>query len=296
MRWWRHHYVKRGILFLMNEEKIFIIKSDGSREAFDVGKLKKSLSKAKASVDVTEKIAGHIAREIEDGMSTSAIYRHAFELLHKFERPAAARYSLKRAIADLGPSGFPFEKFIAELFRARGFETLTDQIVDGKCSSHEMDVIMWNENKLLMAEAKFHNEIGIKSDLKVALYIKARFDDLKGQKFMFGRQRMLDEGFLITNTNFTTRAISYSECAGVRLIGWNYPKVGNLHNLIEDEQLHPITCLTSLSPTEKRGLLEKGIVLCKSVRGDAEMLRAAGLDTKSIERAVDESAFLCPVN
>ena len=278
----------------MSEERTFIIKSDGTREAFDVGKLKVSLSKAKASPEVAEKIAGHIAREIEDGMSTSAIYRHAFELLHKFERPAAGRYSLKRAIAALGPSGFPFEKFIAELFRARGFQTLTDQMVDGKCSSHEMDVIMWNENKLLMAEAKFHNEIGIKSDLKVALYIKARFDDLKGQRFMFGRERGLDEGFLITNTNFTTRAIQYSECSGVRLIGWNYPKVGNLHNLIEDEQLHPITCLTSLSSTEKKGLLEKGVVLCKNIRGDAEMLRAAGLDTRSIDRAVEESTFLCP--
>ncbi|OHA20787.1 MAG: hypothetical protein A2849_02815, partial [Candidatus Taylorbacteria bacterium RIFCSPHIGHO2_01_FULL_51_15] len=245
----------------MHNRSVFIVKSDGTRQAFDGRKLEASLKKAGASLPVTEKIAGHIEREIEDGMSTSAIYRHAYELLHKFERPASARYSLKRAIAELGPSGFPFEKFVAELFKARGFETLTDQMVDGKCTNHEMDVVIWNENRLIMAEAKFHNEIGIKSDLKVALYIKARFDDLKGQKFMFGKERLLDEGLLITNTNFTTQAIKYSECSGVRLIGWNYPRSGNLHDLIEGEQLHPITCLSTLSSVEKKGLLDKGVVL-----------------------------------
>ncbi len=280
----------------MNGNKVFIVKSDGTREEFDSRKLETSFRKAGASPDVTEKIANHITREIEDGMSTSAIYHHAFEQLRKFERPAAGRYSLKRAIADLGPSGFPFEKFVAELFKARDFETLTDQMVDGKCTSHEMDVIAWNENKLIMAEAKFHNEIGIKSDLKVALYIKARFDDLRSQKFMFGKERALDEGLLITNTNFTTKAIEYCECAGVRLIGWNYPKVGNLHNLIEDEQLHPITCLSTLSSLEKKGLLEKGVVLCRSVRGDGQVLKDAGLSEKSIANAVEESKLLCPLN
>ncbi len=278
----------------MQERTVVIVKSDGTKQIFDGRKLEASLSKAGASIEVTQKIAGHIAREIEDGMSTSAIYRHAYELLHKLERPASARYSLKRAIADLGPSGFPFEKFVAELFKARGFETLTDQMVDGKCTSHEMDVVIWNENKLIMAEAKFHNEIGIKSDLKVALYIKARFDDLRGQKFMFGKERGLDEGLLITNTNFTTKAIAYSQCSGVRLIGWNYPKIGNLHNLIEDEELHPITCLSTLSSVEKKGLLEKGVVLCRSVRGDIKVLKDAGLSQKSIDQAVEESTLLCP--
>src|SRR3989338_5081017 len=153
----------------MEKRKIFIVKTDGTREEFHGGKLLDSLTWAGASSGVRDKIVQHIAREIEDGMSTSAIYRHAFELLHKFETPVAARYSLKRAIADLGPSGFPFEKFVAEIFKANGYETLTDQIVDGHCIDHEIDVIAWNENKLIMAEAKFHNELGMKSDLKVAL-------------------------------------------------------------------------------------------------------------------------------
>src|SRR3989338_2661493 len=261
----------------MTERKIFIIKADGTREEFRGEKLLDSLTRAGDSDEVRDKIVNHIAREIEDGMSTTAIYRHAFELLHKFETPVAARYSLKRAIADLGPSGFPFEKFVAEIFKAKGYETLTDQIVQGSCIDHEMDVVAWNENKLVMAEAKFHNELGMKSDLKVALYVKARFDDLKDREFVYGTKRHLDEGILITNTNFTEKAIQYCECEGVKLIGWNYPQVGNLHDMIEDVSLHPITCLTSLSNSEKRNLMEKGVVLCKSVRDNVETLFASGL-------------------
>ena len=157
-----------------------------------------------------------------------------------------------------------------------------------------MDVVAWNENKLIMAEAKFHNELGMKSDLKVALYVKARFDDLKGKEFVYGSKRHLDEGILITNTNFTEKAVQYCECAGVKLIGWNYPQVGNLHDMIEDASLHPITCLTTLSSTEKKNLMEKGVVLCKNIRDSDEALLAAGLEKETIESAKRESAFLCP--
>ena len=278
----------------MANQKIFIIKSNGTREEFNSRKLEDSLTRAGASSEVRDKIVGHIAREIKDGMSTNAIYRHSFELLHKFERPVVARYSLKRAIADLGPSGFPFEKFIAEIFKTKGYETLTDQTVQGACVSHEMDVVAWNENKLIMAEAKFHNELGMKSDLKVALYVKARFDDLKEREFNYGGRRRLNEGLLITNTNFTTMAIQYCECAGVKLIGWNYPHTGNLHDMIEDGNLHPITCLTSLSGMEKRNLMEKGVVLCKNVREGDEPLLAAGLTQQLIDKIKEESLTYCP--
>jgi len=279
----------------MNDKKIFIVKNDGTKEEFSITKLKESLAKAGASAEVREKISNHIAREIEDGMSTSTIYHHAFDLLRKFEAPVVARYSLKRAIADLGPSGFPFEKFVAEIYRAKGFETLIDQMVEGKCVSHEVDIVAWNENKLIMAEAKFHNEIGMKSDLKVALYVKARYDDLKDKEFVYGTRRKIDEGLLITNTNFTEKAIEYSECAGARLIGWNYPKVGNLHDMIDDANLHPITCLTTISNSEKRALMDRGLILCQSVRNSADVLKDVGLSKEAIAKAVEESNFLCGV-
>jgi hypothetical protein len=278
------------------DKKVFIVKADGTREEFDPLKLEDSLRRAKTSEETVRKIVSHIYREIQDGISTEKIYAHAFELLHKFERPVAARYSLRKAISELGPSGFPFEKFIAEVLKARGFEAITNQIVQGKCVDHEMDVVAWNNSKLFMAEAKFHNEFGLKSDFKVALYIKARFDDLLGEMFHFGgKERKLDQGWLITNTKFTEKAIRYAECAGVRLIGWNYPKENNLHDMIADVNLHPVTCLTSLSGAEKRLLLERGITLCKTLREDSQALKALGLSAEKIAQVVTETDYLCPV-
>jgi len=220
--------------------EIFVVKADGTRQPFEISKLNTSLLKAGASQETRDKIVRHITGEIKDGMSTNDIYRHAFELLHKFEQPVATRYSLKRAVAELGPTGFPFEHFIADIFQKKGFETLTDQSVKGRCTEHEMDIVAWTTEKLIMAEAKFHHEFGMKSDVKVALYIKARFDDLYSQKFSYGgRERALDEGLLVTNTNFTVKAIEYSACAGVRLIGWNYPEKGNLHDMIIESGAYP---------------------------------------------------------
>lgn len=220
--------------------EIFVVKSDGTRQVFEERKLAESLLKAGAGGETREKIVRHIAGEVKDGMSTSDIYRHAFDLLHKFDQPIVKRYSLKRAMAALGPTGFPFEHFIADIFKAQGFETTTDQIVQGKCTSHEMDVVAWKDDTLLMAEAKFHHEFGMKSDVKVALYVKARFDDLRSQKFSYGgKERALTKGLLITNTHFTDKAIEYSECAGASLIGWNYPAHGNLHDIIIESGVYP---------------------------------------------------------
>ena len=274
---------------------MFILKADGTQEEFKPEKLADSLRRARAGEDTIKKIVSHIDKEMVNGITTAKLYDHAFELLHKFERSVAARYSLKKAIAELGPSGFPFEKFIAEVMKTQGFEAVTNQIVQGRCADHEMDVVAWNGKKLIMAEAKFHNEYALKSDFKVALYIKARFDDLlDGPIFNYGKKRKLDEGFLITNTKFTEKAISYSECAGVRLIGWNYPKKGNLHDMIGEANLHPLTCLTTLSGAEKRMLLERGVVLCKAVAENHSLLKEIGMSQEKIERVISETEYFCP--
>ncbi len=272
---------------------IFVTKADGSKEIFVPAKLEHSLRRAGAGEDVAKDIVKHIMPELVGGMTTGAIYEHAFANLRKMSRPVAPRYSLKRALADLGPSGFPFEKFIAELFRAQGFETVTNQMLKGKCVEHEVDVVAWNEKRLVMVEAKFHNELGLKSDLKVALYVKARFDDLRGVAFNFGgRGRMLDEGMLITNTKFTENALRYATCAGLTTIGWNSPEKGNLYDLIADSKLHPLTALSSLSVREKQELLASGIVLCRTLK-DKEFLRPLGMSEEKARQVVDEVNAVC---
>lgn len=277
----------------MPERVIQILKSSGLKEIFSPDKLKESLRHTGAQSHVVDEVARHVEKELVSGMSTDDIYRHAFSVLRARERRAASRYSLRRSLLSLGPTGFPFEKFIAEIYKRKGFTTLLDQTVQGKCVDHEMDVIAWNQEKLLMVEAKYHHELAYKSDVKAVLYLKSRFDDLREGSYRYGDKTRLDEGWLITNTKFTEKAISYAECVGMRLLGWNYPKSANLHHLIDETGLQPITCLTSLSEREKQLLLEKGIVLCESVR-DREKIQSLGFGEELINRAVNESNILCP--
>lgn len=275
----------------MDTDQIFIIKANGTREPFDNAKLEHSLKHAGASSKSVESILSNIKDSIIDDMTTHDIYTRAFELLNKDGVQTSVRYSLKRAIMELGPSGFPFEDFVAEIFKYKGFETLTGQIVKGQYVEHEIDVVAWNDEKLIMVEAKFHNQLGVKSDLKIALYVKERFDDLSEVTFNYGgRERKLDEGWLVTNTKFSTTAIEYGSHQGKRLVmvGWNYPIEGNLHDMILEAKLHPLTCLISLSGFAKKALLQKGVVLCKTLLDNQDMLDEVGLTGEEKQKVLEE--------
>ncbi len=275
---------------------IEIVKADGTKETFNRKKLESSLIRTGADREMTKKIADHVESELKEGMTTSEIYTHAFDLLSRDSRPAAHKYSLRRAILDLGPAGYPFEKFVADLFRARGYEAVTDQIVRGKCVEHEVDVVAWKGEELIMVEAKFHNEIGIKSDLKVALYVKARTDDLSLSQFDFGGKiRKLTQGILVTNTKFTDKAIAYAACEGLRLVGWNYPAQGNLEHMIEDAGLHPVTSIPNLSESNRRILISNGLVLCKDILAKKDSLVSLGISEDEAKIIGEDAELICGV-
>ena len=254
-------------------ERVTIVKANGEREAFEPEKLRVSLLHSGATEKATEEVISHILPELHSDMTTDEIYRHAFSILAETDKPVAKSYSLRRAVMDLGPSGFPFEDFVAEILEAKGFHCLTRQTVLGGCVPHEVDVVAYNEKKLIMVEAKFHNELGTKSDLKVVLYTKARFDDLAENVFNYGgRDRSITDSWLVTNTKFSSTAIHYGVCKNLTMIGWNYPEKGNLQDMIEDEALYPITCLVSLSTADKRTLLGERVVLCSDIKKDPKLL------------------------
>lgn len=273
---------------------VYIIKENEEREIFKPEKLRDSLRRAKASVFVIDDIVNTIERTIKDGMKTSDIYRKAYQILKKKDRPVAVKYSIKRSLMGFGPSGFPFEAFVAQLFRAKGYNSLTDQIVQGKCVEHEIDVITYNKKNLIMVEVKFHNSLEIKSDTKVALYVKARFDDLKDVKFDFkDAPKKMTSGIIVTNTKFTNNAIKYAECNDLGLIGWSYPKKGNLYDLISETMLHPITCLTQLPKFAKNSLIEKGVISCRRLMQDKSLLDSVGVKGTKKQQVLDEIKVLC---
>ena len=279
------------------EKQIYIIKANGEKELFDNSKLKNSLRKAGAGAPVVAAIVNKIENELKDGMETIEIYRRAFDLLDKFEGGTATQYSLRRAVMELGPTGFPFENFIGAIFRARGFNTILRQTIKGLCVSYEIDLMAQNDEKFILGEVKFHNRRGIKSDLKVVLYVKERFDDIEKGEFYRNIDRNLKkEKWLITNTKFTAKAINYVQCcAGLILVSWNYPENGNLYQLIEDAGLYPLTCLRTLSHNDKKLFLNRNIVLCRELlQGGERLFNLAGISAEKRENALEEISNLIP--
>lgn len=260
-----------------------IAKADGTTEPFDPQKLVNSLRRAGAKQEIAEEVSRDIEKELWEGISTQEIYSRAFAKLREARHEIAARYSLKRAVLDFGPSGFPFEDYIGELFRAEGKQAQVRQIVKGRCVEHEVDVVFEEKpGTKVFVEAKFHNAAGFKSDLKVVLYVQARVDDI-------GKGR----GMVVTNTKFTDRAIEYSTCKGLELLAWDYPQGKTLHDRIEAAGLYPITALTALSKNEKMALLSQRVVLCRSLVDQGELLKRAGVTEAKAGVVLEEVGALC---
>lgn len=270
-----------------------IKKADGNIEEFKPQKLIASLRRSGANQAEIQEIVHTIELELTDGASTQGIYRRAFELLRNSNDPIAARYSLRRAIFGLGPSGFPFEDFLGRIFEAEGYRTKQRLMLKGKCAVHEIDVAGYSPAHSFVAEAKFHSQPGIKSDLQVAMYSYARFLDLQSARVCKDDTCGIVSLYVITNTKFTLAATKYAECAGIQLLSWNYPKNDSLQAKIERHALYPITVLTHLSANQKQTLLKSGIILCSDVVQKPHVLHTLHLSNKKFDAVLREASSLC---
>ncbi len=264
-----------------------VLKANGEREPYDEVKVMSSIKRARIPQGLSTEVLIHVRSKLYDGIPTREIYQHILEFLGKSEHPYnRTRYSLKEAIMMLGPTGYPFEDFIAKILQALGYETKVRQILMGKCISHEIDVIAKKENKTSMIEAKFHNNIGTRSEVHVALYTHARFQDVK-------EKNLLDEAWLVTNTKTTIDANTYALCSGLKIISWSFPEEGSLRDLIEKSRLHPITMLTTLAQTHKITLLNNHIVICKDIHENPNLLDLLPLSREEKEKTLTEISFIC---
>lgn len=264
---------------------ILITKADGTVEPFKIEKLRRSLKRSGADDSIIPTVLDQVSVELHEGIHTQEIYRRAFSLLRKYEHTAAARYSLRRALFGLGPTGFPFEEFLGKLFQADGYSTSIGDTIVGTCATHEIDVSAYKKDHSFVAEAKFHSRPGIKSDLQVAMYSYARFLDIKDKAICSDDVCGIKEFWVITNTKFTTTAEQYAECVGLPLLSWSYPKGNNLHDRIQKAKIYPITVLTELSASQAVILLEAGVLLCKELLNQQQVLKRLHL-SEAKQRAI----------
>ncbi|WP_339887181.1 ATP cone domain-containing protein [uncultured Flavobacterium sp.] len=273
---------------------INIIKANGDKALFQVEKLINSLRRSQANETLIQQIVEQVEAVLYDGMTTKQIYKMAFKMLKGKSSVSASRYKLKKALMELGPTGFPFEKLVGKLMEHEGFATEVGVIVQGNCVQHEIDVIAQKENNHYMIECKYHSDQGRFCNVKIPLYIHSRFLDVEKQwERQKGHEAKLHKGGVYTNTRFTTDAIQYGKCVGLLMTSWDYPYGNGLKDRIDTSGLHPLTALTSITKSEKTKLLDKGIVLCKEIHENPTILDQIGIPKSRHKNILDDSNDLC---
>ncbi|MCZ2131299.1 MAG: restriction endonuclease [Bacteroidia bacterium] len=267
-------------------------KYSGELTEFDIDRLRKSLTKSGASEDDVEAVLQSIKPRLHDGMHSKEIYKLSFKELKKIAHSFAARYSLKRALRDLGPTGFYFEKWVAKFLECYGYQTLHNLVLQGHSVSHESDVIALRENELYWIECKFRNAMETKIPVTIPMYFLSRIKDISDKDFsLFGQERKFTNGWLITNSYFTSDSIAFAEYYNMKLLSWEYPIGNSIKNQVDKKALYPITCLTTLNIKEKRFLLEKEHILVKELSENNEILEKMGIDfnrRNKIEQEIEE--------
>ncbi len=256
-----------------------IIKSTGELEPFSEVKLRRSLQRTGLKPKACKEITNEIVGKIKNVSSTKDIYQHTFKLLKKQSTVAATHYSLKKSLLELGPTGYEFEIFASKYFEAIGFSTYVGIVLQGQYVRHEVDIVASKPNYQVYSECKFHNNSGRKNDIKVVLYVKARWDDLKNGP----DGKYLREYYVISNTTFTKDAIEYAEGSGLKLLGVNAPADESFLEKIKKYKLYPITSLMKLKKFYIRELLKSKIVLCSQLLDEKKLLLNMGMTIKDVE-------------
>ena len=278
----------------MKQPEIEIIRRSGEKAKFSLDKLRSSLKRTGADKNIIEQIINKVSDELYQGISTKEIYNRAFSLLKKEKSYLASRYKLKKAIYELGPTGFPFEQFIAAILKYSGYKVEVGETLQGKCVSHEIDVVAHKNGDTTIIECKFHGDQGLKCNVKVPLYINSRYRDVKDHWNSNPKtDTHLTDGWVVTNTRFTEDAIVYGKCCGLYLLSWDYPKNDGLKDRIDRLGLYPITVSTLLTGREKQFLLNRNVVLCRELIGDHFYLDHLGISEKRKEKILNEVKMLC---
>ncbi|MEE4001682.1 restriction endonuclease [Tenacibaculum sp. FZY0031] len=276
--------------------KITIVKASGEVALFSLAKLKNSLKRTGADDSLVSEIIEIVQDELYQGITTKEIYNRAFALLKKKKKVFASKYKLKKAIYELGPTGFPFEHFVAAILKYSGYQVKVGEVLQGECVEHEIDVLAHKNNETTVVECKFHSEQGLVCNVKIPLYIHSRYRDVKKHWNAFNKhQTTLTQGWVVTNTRFTEDASQYGNCAGLYLLSWDYPKKNSLKDIIDRLGLYPITVSTLLTKREKQFLLNRDVVLCRELIKDSFYLDHLGVSDTRKSRILLEIQQLCSV-
>jgi len=266
---------------------MYVIKANGKKEKFNFSKIVRTGIRAGVPKIDAEKIAKAVEEEAYDGITTKEVLDMILAALDEKRVGYASKYDLKGAIMRLGPSGFPFEKLVAEMFERLGYSAVTDVIVRGRCVPHEVDVIAEKEGMRAMIECKYRNFPGVYIGLQKALYVWARYEDLQAGHKMKKCEKF-DVPYLICNTRFSEQAMQYASCIGLKLKGWNYPPRESISDILTKNKIYPVTVLRSVNARTLQLLSDARMMLCDDLI--EKKLIKTGISRNRAKRIMNEVA------
>ncbi|MGB9911333.1 MAG: hypothetical protein ACPLKP_01870 [Microgenomates group bacterium] len=275
---------------------IWVVNWAGEKEPFSWQKVFNSARRVGANEILAKEIADTIQKEVYSGIKTKVIFQRVLQLLNQKHPPASLAFNIKEGLRRLGPTGYPFEKYIARILEEEGYKVKINQIIKGFCTSYEIDFLAEKEGILYIGECKYHQLPGTKVDLTIALANYARFLDIQKGGFFKGNHQL--KSLLVTNTKFSSQAITYSSCVGVELLGWKYPPSGGLETIIDRQKLYPITVFPEFSDYIVKTLFEENIILIKDLVeiNIADFSKKRKITKEKLTRAVEKAKLLLTNN
>jgi hypothetical protein len=277
-------------------KELYVINNSGKKEPFSWKKICNGAERVGASKDLAKQIATTIEKEAYSGITTKEIFRRVERILSKKYPRGRIRFRLKKAIRRFGPSGFPFEKYVADIFKQLDFSVKINQHIKGQCVRHEIDFLAKEEKYFLIGECKFHSLPGGRVDLKVGLIHYARFLDLKSGDSLnkIKSEKLKIRPIIVTNTKFTSKVIKYSECNRIDLLGWKYPAGRGLEYVIESERFYPITILPSVTNNLLETFYKQRLMLAQDLLNIniVKFSKKTGISEKKISAIKKEAEIL----
>jgi hypothetical protein len=271
-----------------------VTKSSGEKENYNKNKFCSSLKKAGAPTDLVNTVCSAVEKDLTPDISTSQLFRRASKYLARENANIAARYSLKRGIAELGPAGFIFEQFVEIVLQTIGYKTKRNQMMRGVCVTHEIDIVAQKPNEHFLVEVKYRNKPWIKTHVDVAMYADARLADIMPVQHQKEKPPAVHRMWLVTNTKFTKNAITFAKCKNLKLTGWHFPNgKESLEQVIENNSLYPVTVLPSVNKNTLRALAQKNIMLARDLAPHTKQtLERLGINARDAAKILKESHAL----
>ncbi len=269
-----------------------VTKADGSRQQFDRDKIIGTCMRMGATRYEAEEIAGKIESRVYDGIPTTKVLQMIFQFIHKYRPQASRLYDLRRGLSLMN-SKPEFEIFVQILLANIGFEVDSNRILKGKCVEHEVDAIARKNGVTYFVEAKHHYNYHTFTGLDESRIARALLEDVT-EGFNQGLTNLkIDKAMIVTNTKYSEQALRYGACRNILQIGWSTPADLGLRDIIQKNDLYPLSCVRGLKAEMRMQLVDSGLVLISQIlKEDSAALAVRTGLPREIIRTIKEEVEL----